>query len=62
MQVQTPGFISTKMSNYMEESAAVPSAKTFVKAGVKHIGYETDAVPFPMHAMTRYALFPIHTP
>lgn len=53
VQVQTPGLISTNMTYNRPESPVVASAKNFVKAGVRHIGYETEAVPYPMHALTR---------
>jgi hypothetical protein len=55
VQVQAPAYVSTKMSN-VKPSLDAPTADNYVKAAVRHIGYEYHAVPYFKHALDRYAV------
>lgn len=48
--MQPPYFVATKMSKIRRASLTVPYPKAWVAAAMRHIGYETSACVFPVHA------------
>lgn len=52
MQSQSPAYVATKMSK-QQPSLDAPAPETYVAAAVRHIGYESNAVPYFKHAMNR---------
>merc|ERR1712241_790809 len=49
VQVQAPLFVVSKMSKIRRASVTVPTPKSYAKAGLKAIGYETRVSPYWSH-------------
>jgi len=45
-QLQAPLYVATKMAKIRRASLTVPSATTFAKAALNHIGFETVLTPY----------------
>eukprot|EP01026_Neomeris_dumetosa_P041343 TRINITY_DN34256_c0_g2_i3.p1 TRINITY_DN34256_c0_g2~~TRINITY_DN34256_c0_g2_i3.p1 ORF type:complete len:305 (-),score=26.55 TRINITY_DN34256_c0_g2_i3:217-1131(-) len=56
VQVQSPAFVATKMSKIRRTSLWTPSPEAYVKAAIRHIGYESDAIPYWTHALQGFVL------
>eukprot|EP01024_Parvocaulis_polyphysoides_P000615 TRINITY_DN1015_c1_g2_i1.p1 TRINITY_DN1015_c1_g2~~TRINITY_DN1015_c1_g2_i1.p1 ORF type:complete len:298 (-),score=33.99 TRINITY_DN1015_c1_g2_i1:582-1475(-) len=54
VQVVSPWFVATKMVGIKQASLVTPSPETYVKAAIKHIGYETDCCPYWPHAIQTF--------
>ncbi|TVU29403.1 hypothetical protein EJB05_20967, partial [Eragrostis curvula] len=46
-----PLYIATKMSNIRKSSFVVPSADTYARAAVRHIGHESRCTPYLPHSV-----------
>ncbi|TVU29411.1 hypothetical protein EJB05_20976, partial [Eragrostis curvula] len=51
VQCQAPMYIATKMSNIRKSSFVVPSADTYARAAVRHIGHEPRCTPYWPHSV-----------
>jgi len=51
VQSSLPGFVATKLSKIRNSSLTVPSASTWARAAVNHIGYEPLSIPYWSHAV-----------
>lgn len=54
VQCQVPYFVTSKLSKIRKPNMMTPTPKTYAKAAVKAIGYESSVVPFPAHALQHY--------
>jgi 17beta-estradiol 17-dehydrogenase / very-long-chain 3-oxoacyl-CoA reductase len=44
---QAPAYVATKMSKIRKPTMDAPSPANWVKAAIRHIGYEPTQCPFP---------------
>ncbi|CAN6238542.1 unnamed protein product [Urochloa humidicola] len=51
VQCQAPLYVATKMTNFRKSSFMVPSADTYARAAVRHIGYEPRCTPYWPHSV-----------
>jgi len=51
VQASLPGFVATKLSKIRRTSFFVPSATSWARSAVAHIGYEPLSIPYWTHAL-----------
>jgi len=51
VQSSLPGFVATKLSKIRHTSLTVPSASSWARAAIAHIGFEPLSVPYWSHAL-----------
>ncbi|TVU41148.1 hypothetical protein EJB05_14646 [Eragrostis curvula] len=51
VQCQVPLYVATKMASIRKSSFMVPSADTYARAAVRHIGYEPRSTPYWPHSV-----------
>jgi len=51
VQCQVPLYVATKMASIRKSSFMVPSADTYARAAVRHIGYEPRCTPYWPHSV-----------
>ena len=49
--IQVPLYVATKMASIRKSSFMVPSADTYARAAVRHIGYEPRCTPYWPHSV-----------
>lgn len=49
--VQVPLYVATKMASIRKSSFFVPSADTYARAAIRHIGYEPRCTPYWPHSV-----------
>ncbi|KAM3404593.1 hypothetical protein ACQJBY_007596 [Aegilops geniculata] len=51
VQCQVPLYVATKMASISKSSLLVPSADTYARAAIRHIGYEPRCTPYWPHSV-----------
>uniref|UniRef100_A0A0E0K1Z3 B-keto acyl reductase n=1 Tax=Oryza punctata TaxID=4537 RepID=A0A0E0K1Z3_ORYPU len=51
VQCQVPLYVATKMASIRKSSFFVPSADTYARAAIRHIGYEPRCTPYWPHSV-----------
>ncbi|VAI58123.1 unnamed protein product [Triticum turgidum subsp. durum] len=51
VQCQVPLYVATKMASIRRSSFLVPSADTYARAAIRHIGYEPRCTPYWPHSV-----------
>ena len=54
--IQVPLYVATKMASIRKSSFMVPSADTYARAAVRHIGYEPRCTPYWPHSVMWFVI------
>lgn len=56
VQCQVPLYVATKMASIRRSSFLVPSADTYARAAIRHIGYEPRCTPYWPHSVVWFLI------